>query len=179
MKSISKDPLLTFARWGTVAAQIFLIFVQVVLGIAMAATAIAALGFVPDGVDLEGIDALDNGVMAAAALAMALGLAALGLATRFVVRLRQIIDTVGQGDPFVAENAVRLTHMAWLTLVGQCLMILAGICGGWINAHSDGDNFDLEMGVSLSGFLLSIILFILARVFREGTRMRAELEGTV
>ena len=39
----------------------------------------------------------------------------------------------------------------------------------------DGGVFNVE----LTGILLTLILFILARVFREGSRMREELEGTV
>ncbi len=34
-------------------------------------------------------------------------------------------------------------------------------------------------GISGNGLLLMLILFILARVFRKGAEMRAELEGTV
>jgi hypothetical protein len=33
--------------------------------------------------------------------------------------------------------------------------------------------------VPLAGLFLALVLFILARVFREGTRMRDDLEGTV
>lgn len=34
-------------------------------------------------------------------------------------------------------------------------------------------------GIDASGILLVILLFILARVFRKGTEMREDLEGTV
>ncbi|MES2698189.1 MAG: DUF2975 domain-containing protein [Pseudomonadota bacterium] len=179
MTKILNDPLLTAARIGTILVQIGLIIGQVALGIAVAATVAGALGFVPDNVAVSGINDLNAAILWAAAIAMALILAALGLATQFVVRLRQIIDTVGQGDPFVAENAWRLTRMAWLALIGQLLAICAGMIGGWIDSHDQHDSFDLEFNVSMTGFAIAIILFILARVFRKGTEMRAELEGTV
>jgi hypothetical protein len=179
MTKILNDPLLTAARLGTILAQIFLIIGQVALGIAVAATIAGALGYVPDSVAVSGINDLGAPILWAAAVAMALILAAMGLATQFVVRLRQIIDTVGQGDPFVADNAWRLTRMAWLALIGQLLAIAAGLIGGWIQAHGGEGKFDLEFNVSLAGVFLALVLFILARVFRKGAEMRAELEGTV
>ena len=36
-----------------------------------------------------------------------------------------------------------------------------------------------HISISLSGIMLILTLFILARVFRQGAMMRAELEGTV
>ena len=36
-----------------------------------------------------------------------------------------------------------------------------------------------DFGITLDGILLAVILFILARVFRQGAAMREDLEGTV
>jgi hypothetical protein len=38
---------------------------------------------------------------------------------------------------------------------------------------------DLDWNFSLTPWLAVLLLFVLARVFDHGTRMRAELEGTV
>ncbi|MXO70308.1 DUF2975 domain-containing protein [Alteraurantiacibacter buctensis] len=179
MKTALNDPLLTVARVATWVVQVMLLIAQVALGVAIAAVVIAALGYLPDNATVSGIDHLQPAALWAAALAMALVLAALGMATQFVVRLRQIIDTVGEGDPFVADNARRLTRMAWLIVIGQVLTIIAGAIGTWIEATDGAAEFDLEFSISLSGFILALILFILARVFRKGAEMRAELEGTV
>ena len=179
MKKMLHDPLLTVARVGTYIVQVAFVIGQVGLGIGIAATVIGALGYLPREAVVEGIEHLSPALLWPAALAMALVLVALGLATRFVVRLRQIIDTVGQGDPFVAENGERLTHMAWLALAGQILGMIAGAIGGWIQVHGGHGRYDLDVGVSFTGFFVAVILFILARVFREGARMRSDLEGTV
>ena len=46
----------------------------------------------------------------------------------FFGKLRHIIGTVEQGDPFVSDNASRLTVMAWIMLSVQLLAIpLAGL----------------------------------------------------
>lgn len=97
--------------------------------------------------------------------------------------LKRIIDTVGEGDPFVPVNATRMTIMAWLSLAIQVVALpLAGLAA-WIhnvtevNEAETGLNFD--SGFDGNGILLMLVLFILARVFRKGAEMREELEGTV
>jgi hypothetical protein len=104
---------------------------------------------------------------------------------RLLQLLKRIVDTVGLGDPFVPDNAGRLTHMAWLTLALQLVTVPIGALAVWVGTelaksgagHTDID--DLDFGISGNGLLLMLILFILARVFRQGAAMRAELEGTV
>jgi len=99
--------------------------------------------------------------------------------------LKRIVDTVGEGDPFVPENARRLTQMAWLTLAVQVVTLPIGGIANWIDeAVGNGPNVHtdigaVDVGFSSNGLLLMLILFILARVFRKGAAMRAELEGTV
>lgn len=104
---------------------------------------------------------------------------------RLLQLLKRIVDTVGMGDPFVPDNATRLTRMAWLTLALQLVTLPIGALAVWIGTelaksgagHTELDGVDF--GISGNGLLLMLILFILARVFRQGAAMRAELEGTV
>lgn len=110
---------------------------------------------------------------------MLLALLLVGLVYRFAGLVRSIIDTVADGDPFVPENARRLTEMGWLALAGQVIafgvMALAFLLTlGFPQAEPQG-----EVSFSLNGVILVIILFILARVFRQGAAMRDDLEGTV
>ena len=95
----------------------------------------------------------------------------------FIRHLRRIIDTVADGDPFIPANAVRLNQMAWLAVAVQCIAIPAGALAGWV-AYISKANY-IDVGVSFSGVLLALILFVLARVFGQGAQMRDELEGTV
>ncbi|WP_017664917.1 DUF2975 domain-containing protein [Porphyrobacter sp. AAP82] len=101
----------------------------------------------------------------------------------FFGRLRAIINTVGEGDPFVPVNADRLSLMAWLML-GVQLLVLAAIplALDLVELADDlGEDTHIEIssGFDLSGILMVILLFILARVFRHGAMMREDLEGTV
>ncbi len=179
MPTSNHDQLLTFAKLATIVARAVILIGMIGVGIAMAVTAIAAAGYLPDEASVELRSALGGATAWISVLAMLTGLITLGLTHDFVVRLAQIIDTVGEGDPFVVDNAARLTRMGWLALAVQLLGITVAILDRWTGPRLDQGAFDLTIDVSFTGFGLAIVLFILARVFRKGAEMREELEGTV
>ena len=111
-----------------------------------------------------------------------IGLAMVAMLFVFFDKLRRIIGTVGEGDPFVDQNAKRLSAMAWLMLGVQLLTIPAAAFGIYLLEFADqfeDTNVSVDAGMDMSGILLVILLFILARIFRHGTRLRDDLEGTV
>ena len=89
----------------------------------------------------------------------------------------RIVRTVSRGDPFVADNAYRINAIAWALLGLQVLSLIIGIIGKSIS--SKAFPLHLDAGFSTSGWLAVILMFVLARVFAEGTLMREDLEGTV
>jgi hypothetical protein len=95
----------------------------------------------------------------------------------FMRHLYRLIGSVGDGDPFVPVNAVRLRSMGWISVAVHVVAIPLSIIGGWVENVTKDIHFQADL--PLSGLFLALILFILARVFREGTRMREDLEGTV
>ena len=105
-----------------------------------------------------------------------LGLA--GVPLNFIVlsRLLAIVDTVSAGDPFVAHNAVRLHSISWAVLGQQLLQLAIGTIANSVSTPRHPLHIS---AFSLGGWLAVILLFVLARVFAEGTRMRDELDGTV
>ena len=107
----------------------------------------------------------------------ALGVVAIPLNYMVLKRLRSIVETVRRGDPFVAANAFRLNAIAWVLLALQLLSIVIGGIGEAISTPQYP--IDLNAGFSPSGWLAVILVFVLARVFAEGTLMREDLEGTV
>ena len=113
---------------------------------------------------------------------MLIGLAIVAGLFAFFGRLRQIINTVGEGDPFAPANADRLNQMAWLMLGVQLLTLpaipLALRLVEVADEYGEGVDVSLDGGLDLSGILMVIVLFILARVFRRGAAMRDDLEGT-
>jgi hypothetical protein len=107
----------------------------------------------------------------------ALGVLAIALSYPLLKRLLAMVETVRAGDPFVAANAYRLQAIAWILLALQLLsMVIAGI-GKAISTAAHP--FHLDAGFSVNGWLAVILTFVLARVFAEGTLMRADLDGTV
>jgi hypothetical protein len=106
-----------------------------------------------------------------------LGLVAIPLNYMILKRLLAMVDTVRAGDPFVAANAYRLQAIAWLLLARQILSMIIGAIGKGVSTPAHP--LHLDAGLSVSGWLAVLLTFILARVFAEGTLMRADLEGTI
>lgn len=127
----------------------------------------------------------------AATVLLALMAAMLIMAERILRRLAEVVDSVGQGDPFAPANATRLEQMGYLTLAMNFAAIPLGMLAGWLAtfggamAHNPGRMFGGLLlakggfGFSMFGLILTLVLFVLARVFRQGAAMRADLEGTV
>jgi hypothetical protein len=111
------------------------------------------------------------------ALLMSVSLAALFM---FFGKMRAIIGSVGEGDPFIPENAWRLNAMAWLLLVHEVATVLVGLLRIYLANLAEGTEERITVSLyDLDGLLMVLILFILARVFRHGAAMREDLEGTV
>ena len=116
-------------------------------------------------------------VMLGLQLVAVLGIVAVVINHGILKRLLAIVETVGIGDPFVAANAYRLQAIAWLLLVLQILSMVIGAIGKAVSTPAHPVH--LDAGLSVSGWLAVLLTFILARVFAEGTLMRADLEGTI
>jgi len=99
----------------------------------------------------------------------------------FFGKMRTLIESARMGDPFIPENAQRLNMMAWLLLGSQVLTVIVGeirvYAAGLLNPQAK-TGFDIDPN-DFTGFLIVLVLFILARVFKHGAAMREDLEGTV
>lgn len=117
----------------------------------------------------------------AALVFLLLGIAAIVImGIYFFWNLLAITDTVRDGDPFIPENARRLTRMGWLVVAIYVGGFIVAIPGAWVaSIAADAGDANFEVGGDGSGIILVLVLFVLARVFRKGTEMREELEGTV
>ena len=126
--------------------------------------------------DLSPSAEADRIVMSFRAIAV-LGLVAIPFNYAVLKRLLAIVQTVRDGDPFVAANAARLQVIAWCLLAVQVLSTVIGAIGKSISTPEHPVN--LDAGFSVNGWLAVLLTFLLARVFAEGARMRDDLEGTV
>lgn len=100
-----------------------------------------------------------------------------GLGFFFFRDLYRIVASVEGGDPFVPINARRLQAMGWISVAVHVLGIPLAMTSRWLDQifHRQHSGFEF----SYYGLLLALVLFVIARVFREGTRLRDELDGTV
>ncbi len=105
------------------------------------------------------------------------GLIAVPLYYIILKRLLAMVATVRDGDPFVPANASRLQTIAWTLLALQFLGLFVDAIAKAVSIPGHPLHFDTSF--SISGLLAVLLVFLLARVFAEGTRMRDDLEGTV
>lgn len=119
----------------------------------------------------------NKALLLAMRLIMVIGILSVPLAHVVLTRLKAIVETVRRGDPFVAGNAARLQTIAWSLLGLELLHLAAGAAAA--AASSPAAPLDIGWRFSVTGWLAVLLLFVLARVFDQGARMREELEGTV
>ena len=110
-------------------------------------------------------------------LIMAIGIAAVPVVHLVLTRLLAIVQTVGTGDPFVAVNAERLRLIAWATLALELMHVTVGTIAAMVSSADVPLN--MSRGFSITRWLAVLLLFVLARVFEQGARMREDLAGTV
>lgn len=88
-------------------------------------------------------------------------------------RLLAIIETVRLGDPFLRENAERLDAIAWRVAGLEVLRVGVAVIAAFVWKAGQISAF------SFAPWLAVLLLFVLAGVFAQGERMRADLEGTI
>jgi hypothetical protein len=110
-------------------------------------------------------------------LIMVIGLGAVPVVHFVLTRLLTIVETVRVGNPFVVANAARLQGIAWAMLGLELLHFVVGIVAASVSTAATPLN--ISWGFSLTRWLAVLMLFVLARVFEQGARMREDLEGTV
>jgi len=124
-----------------------------------------------------GAVARHEGIVAGMRTIMVIGIAGVPIAYVVLKELLKIVESVRDGDPFSADNASRLRTIAWALLGLELLHLLVVAIASAVSTKEvplrlDGD-------ITLTGWLAVMLLFVLAQVFREGTRLRDDLEGTV
>jgi hypothetical protein len=178
MSKTLNDPLLTIGR-----GLIWVLLVLVGLAAAILAVCLPLAIIMPETVFsamLEpAVTTLPPGAAGMLAGIFALAVISLFGAFYFLKQLLDIVNSVGAGDPFVPANATRLTRMAWTVLGIQMLAIPLGLLQIYLQDILAPEEAVFAISFADNGLVLALVLFILARVFRHGTTLRDELEGTV
>ena len=173
--------LFTATGWTLNAAMLVSLFLTAVLVLAFAVCALAAVGLVHLPIPLEDLKDLKDIPLqlafVAGAVACASGVFLLALLTLMLLMTARIVKTA-ETDPFVEDNARRLTQIGWLLVAMQIIgqtaeMIISRF------PKPVSDHVQAGLDISPVGILAVLLIFVLAQIFRRGAQMRAELEGTV
>lgn len=165
-------------RWSRIVLRV-LIFLNVFSGVAILAMFIGTFAVPELMVRALKVAKPEEaaGVVVGMRVIIVAGLVGVGLTDRMLTRLLAIVDTVRAGDPFVVENAKRLQTIAWLVFGLQIVHLVIGAAAAI--AGPGGRPIDIGWKFSFTPWMAVLLLFVLARVFDHGARMRADLEGTV
>ncbi|MEM6535683.1 MAG: DUF2975 domain-containing protein [Pseudomonadota bacterium] len=88
-------------------------------------------------------------------------------------QLRRILSTLASGDPFVPENATRLMRIAGAIALVEIIRNIGYVL--LVSLTEAQVDYDFHIGA----WIAVVILFVLAQVFREGTRLREESQMTI
>jgi len=177
MLSKASDPLL---RW----TRLLLVIALIIFGVSGVAALVALLPlWLFEARVLVWLSAHSDGPLVARDALFSIGFTLIGIAVinglsaQFLRKLIAIIDSVGQGSPFIPQNVDHLRVMGWLALATQAMGLVGLPLGAWLR-HALA-NKHIFVPFSLAGLVTALLLFILARVFEHGTRLSEDVEGTV
>ena len=95
---------------------------------------------------------------------------------RIFVAIIAIVRTAIAGDPFITDNANGLRIIGWALLAIQIIDLFSGIL---MMRFSEVTGEYAGWSPAVTGWLAALLMFVLARIFDHGARMRDDLEGTV
>jgi hypothetical protein len=187
---LKPHPVFAATSWLLKAAEAFCFFVLAIMVLGLGTLLMAATGLMGDlGIPpvLEGgiarNDALTIGAWALAGILISFVL------ILFIVRaVAAIVASAMSGDPFVNENAQRLTRTGILLAILIVVELITDVTvNGMMQRMADAHHvpvsaiggFDFKPDISPIGLFTILLVFVLAQIFRRGSEMRAELEGTV
>jgi hypothetical protein len=161
---------------GVLRVLVIANFVYGALILALLVASLRAAGPVMGALGVKAVPGSERMILGGRLIMLA-GIASVPVAYLVLTRLLAIVATVRAGDPFVAVNASRLQTIAWSVLGLEIVHLLVGAIAA--NSASSAQALDIHWTFSITPWIAVLLLFVLARVFDEGTRMRADLEGTV
>ncbi len=95
----------------------------------------------------------------------------------FLRHLARLLRSAAGARPFTHANAQRLQRMAWLMLAMEVLSIIIGVYASWMGP--DFAWMEVGGGMSITGLIAVLMLFVMAHVFAVGTAMREDLDRVV
>jgi hypothetical protein len=99
-----------------------------------------------------------------------------GVVLYIVERVRRIFSTLTAGDPFHPANVARLRAIGFSLAALELINYATNLVAGWaFPEHVRQVRFPFNP----TAWFAVLVVFVLAEVFREGARLRAEAELTI
>ena len=159
-------------------ASVILLVLMIIIGVGMMAVAVGGVALlVTSGVEAKlaaSLHTTDVPTKGELLLLFAALILMLGMLAALLHRLRRVVLTVRNGDPFNERNPGDLRVIALLLALGEIFTTLAFLA---IPEPFRGD--EVKYDLDLTSWFAVLIVLVLAEVFREGARLRAEAELTV
>jgi len=118
-----------------------------------------------------------EGIVAGMRAIMVIGIVGVPISYLVFRQLLRIVASVRIRAPFSIENTQRLRTIAWALLALELLHV--GVVAIASAVSTPEVPLRITSNFNLTGWLAILLLFVLAQVFLEGTRMREDLEGTI
>ncbi len=157
---------MTAIVWVTIAVGVFAIAV-LVIGLVAHLNGGTVSGLTIETDEDIGPATFVLAILAAAALA--------GVIVFICLQLRRILSTLAEGDPFVPDNAPRLTRIA--IALGAMELASMALSASRLLDRSPDEGWSLSINVTLWAAVAALL--VLSQVFREGTRLREEEKMTI
>ena len=106
----------------------------------------------------------------------------LGLGLWLIQQLRSVFDSARRGQPFIAANAIRIRHMAYVIFAAEGARAFGEFAWNrYALTHFalDGWRFDSLPNLHLSSILAGLVVLALSEVFRAGTQLDEDQSLTV
>ncbi len=165
------------AAWITLRILILLNWISGALIFALLAMSFEAEEWIWRGLGVGAV-AGHEGIIAGMRSIMVIGIAAVPIAYVVLRKMLRIVESVRVREPFTGENAGRLTVIAWALIGLEMLHVGVVAIASAVSTKELPLRFGDDFGI-ITGWFAILLLFVLAQVFREGSRMREELEGTI
>ena len=118
-----------------------------------------------------------EGLIAGIRAIMVIGIIGVPISYLVLGRLLRIVESVGMRTPFSVQNTRRLRTIAWALLALELLHVAVVAIASAVSTPEVP--LRIASNFHLADWLSILLLFVLAQVFLEGTRMREDLEGTI
>lgn len=175
--SAKQHHLFAVTYWLLQAATLFMFLINGAIVLALVALwGASALGLL----DMEVVRDLGmpvSQIVLVGSFALLAALVCVMLLTFAVMQTTRIVESAMNGDPFVRDNADRLMRIGWLLAAMEVIGWFIGPAIAGMLPERLAQNITFES--SVVGPIGILLVFVLAQIFRHGTELRADLEGTV